>query len=233
MHLKRALSIYLDHFLIILLLFITIVFPLQLVAFTFSSQSFTLFGFSISSIIISTVIQLFILNIVQVPFVYLASKICSDQEVKIGKLYSTFVMMIVPVSIMNIYYFVSIMIGTALFIIPGVFMFILAFLFPYVAIHEKTSGMELYKKTYRIGRLGFIDMIVLVFIIVCLNALTWSMSTNGLRYFDLHNDFLTILLLRQLINGFILPYFVIVVTLNYYDWDTERKKEIQHSLRLN
>ena len=227
MHIKEAWSLYLDHFLSILLIGCTIVFPLQVVSFTFSSYNFTLFGLSGETIVSGTVIQLFLLNIMQIPFIYLASRICSYKEVNYKKMYGTFVMLLVPVCIMNVYYMFSVLVGTILLVIPGIFMFILAFIFPYVVVLENKNGFELFKRTYRIGRSGFIDMIVIMFIFLSLNVLVWSITSNGIIWFNFHTDFITIILIRLLINGLILPFFIFVVTLNYFDWQEDNEKDRQ------
>lgn len=230
MHIKEAWSLYMDHFLTILLICCTIVFPLQIASFTFSSNNFLLFGSNWGAVVSGTIIQLFILNIMQIPFISLASKVCTYQEFKIKGIYSKFVMMLVPVCIMNVYYIISVLGGTVLFVIPGIFMVILAFIFPYVSIIEDENGMDLFKRTYRIGRSGFIDMIVIMFIFLCLNLLVWSLSSNGILWFNLETNFITFILLRLTINGLILPFFIFVVTLNYFDWQEDAETDMKRSV---
>ncbi|GGK09332.1 hypothetical protein GCM10007063_34730 [Lentibacillus kapialis] len=60
-----------------------------------------------------------------------------------------------------------------------------------------------------------------MFIFLCLNVLVWSVSSNIILWFNLDTGFITFLIIRFVINGFILPLMVFVVTLNYFDWQEE------------
>lgn len=218
MYIRKALSLYSNHFLSILLIGILIGFPLQVVSYTFSSFGSALFEASISSMILSVVIQLFIFNLMQIPLITLAEQVQDDGKVNYLEIIKNFVMLLVPVSIMNLYILVCVLIGLPLFILPGIFMLVLFLLFPYTQIIEKKSGFNLFKKVYYIGRSSFVDMLIISIMFICFYIIVWTLTSNGLFWFDSNMDFGLFLLLRLIINYLILPIGVFVIAMNYYDW---------------
>lgn len=218
MYIRKALSLYSNHFLSILLIGILIGFPLQVVSYTFSSFGSALFKVPISSIILSVVIQLFIFNLMQIPLITLAEQVQDDGKVNYLEIIKNFVMLLVPVSIMNLYILVCVLIGLPLFILPGIFMLVLFLLFPYTQIIEKKSGFNLFKKVYYIGRSSFVDMLIISIMFICFYIIVWTLTSNGLFWFDSNMDFGLFLLLRLIINYLILPIGVFVISMNYYDW---------------
>src|SRR5699024_12003889 len=160
MHLKEAWTLYLDNFLSILFIAVMIVFPVQLVALTFSSLSFSMLCSTRISVVVSMTNQIFLLNLMQIPFVDLASRVITVQKVNLRGIFGNFIMLLVPVCILNFYFILCILAGAVLLIIPGIFMLILMFIFPYVAVNDKKIGMDLFKQMYWIGRSGCVDMAV-------------------------------------------------------------------------
>ncbi|WP_217589269.1 hypothetical protein [Lentibacillus saliphilus] len=225
MHIKKALSLYLNNILVVVLVSMTIVFPLQLATYTFTSIILALLGLNTGSIIINIIIQLFLLNMMQIPFIYIAAQAYKEEKVNLLKVYSTFVMNLVPVFIMNVYYLLCILAGLPLLILPGIFMLILFCIVPYTKVIEQKDGMAWFKQTYQIGRSGVIDILILIFMLVCFNLLVWSLFSKGLYWIDPNMKLNSILLFRLLINSMIVPFFVFVVTMNYFDWQEDSRSK--------
>src|SRR5699024_9526326 len=223
MHLKEAWTLYLDNFLSILFIAVMIVFPVQLVALTFSSLSFSMLCSTRISVVVSMTNQIFLLNLMQIPFVDLASRVITVQKVNLRGIFGNFIMLLVPVCILNFYFILCILAGAVLLIIPGIFMLILMFIFPYVAVNDKKIGMDLFKQMYWIGRSGCVDMAIILFIFICFNTLIWALTTNGVAWLNM-TSFGALIALRLTLNSLLFPLFVFVVSLNYQDWKEETKK---------
>lgn len=144
------------------------------------------------------------------------------------ELYRNFALLIVPVSIMNVYYMLTVSAGTILLILPGIFMLILTFLYPYVAIIDQRQGVSLFQRTYWIGREHAVDMGLIMFTFFCLNVLAGALSEYAIAWFGL-STFASLIIFHLVINALVLPYFVFAVTLSYFEWSEESVKNVEES----
>lgn len=127
-HLKEAMSLYSDNLLLILVLIVVVVLPIQILEMIFTVSSFILFSFE-GTPIIGYVNVLFFsvvsLNLVQAIFIKLAGKKTLNEDVTLKEILIGFLKSIVPILVYTFLGVISVIVGLALFVLPGIFMLLM------------------------------------------------------------------------------------------------------------
>lgn len=221
-HLKEAVSLYSDNLLLILVLIVVVVLPIQIIEMIFAVSSFILFSFE-GPPIIGYVNVLFFsmisLNLVQGIFIKLAGNKTINEDVTLKEILIGYLKSIVPILVYTFLGVISVIVGLALFVLPGIFMLLLLIMYPYVLLIDEKREKPAFIQVFDIVKGKSVEILLIVIFYVSLNYLTWYLMAFGA--IQISDDLVTFIVLRMLINCIIIPLFVFTVTLNYRDWSPE------------
>lgn len=218
-HFKEACSLYIDNILPILLVALTIGFPIQLVEFSFTMYGdlyFNVRGLPEWAVLISIVATVLAFNLIQLPFIGLAAQRIWGESLKIRHVYRIFIVYAVPIIGISLLYLLGAAVGLILLVLPGIFMLALTLMFPYIVVIEGKKGKEIFKRTFAMGRSHVVDFALLVIWLLAINTVIWYLLSNGVALFE--SSPLTFMILRMAINVLLIPLFTFVVSLYYSDW---------------
>jgi hypothetical protein len=214
-----GLRFYKEHFGKILILGITVIFPLFLVnhfIINYFFYFYSLVGVPFVASIPQFLFTFVVILLCEIPFICLVLCRLKGGEPQLREAYRGLFEHLFHVYVMGVLIAILIILGTLLFVIPGLILLILFMLYPYVAVVEEEKWLAGLKKTFEIGKTHYFPLLGVA---VALGLLT--MIVEGIVLFVsllFTNNYLLISLIQIVLSVLLLPYITIVTTYYYNDW---------------
>src|SRR5690606_23501565 len=216
---QEAWIAYRKNFGTVLLIGLTFVFPLQLVFFfvinyfnvLFSLIYLPQFGQMIGFFFLTTA-----LCMAQIPFIKMAAQFSLEGEVRRSDCFQSLFENIFPVYVMSILYALLVLVGSLVFIIPGLLFSVWFATIPYVAVLENRRWWKGFKRAFSIGRKHFFKILGVIFLMWLVELVVQGVILYCALQFT--NSFLVVSIAMMLGNMLFLPYFTFVFTNYALDW---------------
>jgi len=222
---KKALFLYKDNFNYILLIGMTIVFPI-LLGYTFvvnyAIMPFEFFGIPLWPQLLHSFFMLIALFMLHPPFVSMVVQDHRFGEVKLGGLYTDTLQYMFPIYILGILYAFTVTLGMVFFIIPGVALLLMFLAVPQTALIDDLVWWQGIKQSCKFGLKRFFPLlgIFLMFAVIdtLLSSLILFVAMLITKYFIFSN------LVIMIVNALSLPFFIFTVGYMYWEWKEERSE---------
>lgn len=223
--LKQGFQLYKENFRWVLLIGITIIFPIQVI-FSFLTN-YMAFPFEAVQVplwpqMIQSLFMLMAVFLIHPAFISIVVQDERFDEVRIGKVYADAVQYMFPVYIIGIAYSCVVMAGLLLFIIPGLILLIGFLAIPYAAVIEDLTWWRGIKRTAAFGRAYFFKILVVLLGFALIDFIL-SAIAYLLAYF-LTTLIVGINIAFMIVNILLLPLFIFTMAYLYLDW--KRKSEV-------
>jgi len=216
--------VYLTHIGKILLIGITLVFPMLLVH-TVASMVFAFFvNDGVFTNMFAFFFYLIVLWLCQIPYIHLFKQEMSGEEIRLIEVYQVFARCFFPVLLVGIGYGLLVVLGLTLLIIPGLICFLMWFLYPYSLVHspERKWSAALRKARYigleHIGRL-----IIVLSVFFGLTSIVGKAVAYGVMLTTSNANLY--ILTPAILQIFLLPVLALVLSHYYSQWDEEQRME--------
>ncbi|AXF56222.1 hypothetical protein [Salicibibacter kimchii] len=215
--LKDALQLYNQNLINVLILSVVIVLPLYILEFFIRTGATYYFGIHNleglgSFVMIVTAIMIMILA--QIPFISMSATSLVHEHVKVSDSVKIFFKFLLPVIGSAMLFIFASIAGLFAFILPGLFLLIMTFLHPYVAIIHNKHGSDLLRALLQWFRTSFVDVGVFALMFISLNVFLTAIFTIGTSFVTELPIAMTIMQLS--VNILILPLFVCVISVLYH-----------------
>jgi hypothetical protein len=215
---KDVLDIYNKHLPSILVLSITLVFPV-----TFFIQLVVVYVYESSTVLFPSIISLclLIINFIVLfsPFSFLTHKDLSDETVSLKELYAVFFSYFFYLLLFSVIVYAISVFGSFLILMPTIIGFSIIFLLPVFV--DETSMKNHFRKAWLTLKSENIAVLGDIVIISSVQILLWTILTYIIK--DLENSFFFFLVLRALVNTFLYPLFYIYLARKYGQLHEDRK----------
>ncbi|MFD1407740.1 hypothetical protein ACFQ49_06150 [Kroppenstedtia eburnea] len=216
---QEALRLFRQRFWWIFLVLILYVIPIQLLytlAVNYTTLPFQLFGIPVWTAMTQAFFMFICLFLIQLPFISMAFQYAQNREVRLGKTLIGALDPMFSIYIMGIFLSLFIVIGSLLFIVPGVILMILFFGISCAAVIEEKTWWKGLKQSFLFGKEHFFKLLgwIVLFGIIDLIA---SFVTYLLVY-SITGLYLVLNLSLIMVNGLIFSILFFVVAFYYYDW---------------
>ncbi|WP_280771165.1 hypothetical protein [Salipaludibacillus daqingensis] len=221
-YLNEAFSLYLSRFHHILFITLVIGLPLQFGEYFLTVFVFVFFDY-LGLTLIGTIGMFIVAGVgvilIQIPYIWIASHSIINEEVDLRYALLLFIKCFVPIGFLSTLYLTGVLPGTLLLIVPGIIFLTFAIFYPYVKIIDNLKGKKAIKKMFEISKNHCIQMILILIVFISANMLIWfGLSWTTMQF---TTDLITFIILRMLLNVFMVPLFVFVMTLHYYEWSPQ------------
>ncbi|GIP41191.1 hypothetical protein J31TS4_44710 [Paenibacillus sp. J31TS4] len=212
-------AVYRSQFLSVILLSFTIVFPLLLfhsvlsnfVYATTSNLESSAFGDFTNAFL-----TLLFLVVGQLPFIQYTLSDRSGSEQPLKDSYSTFLYRGFSVYVFGLLYCLIVLTGMVALIVPGIILLVLLFLTPYISVVKEMPLRRAWRFALRFGRKYFFKLLALIALTGIIELLIELVAMIGMSYVT--SEYLVILLSQILLNVFLFPLVVIVITTHVLEW---------------
>ncbi|MCP3742450.1 hypothetical protein [Rossellomorea sp. BNER] len=217
--LKEATRIYTGKFEGVLLLSLTILFPLLLIdwfiinlVYMFVFNDFT----SAMADFYYILLTFIFLVIAQIPFIQFVKSYENDEKIDYKNIYYIFITNAFSLFVFGVCVSFVTSIGILLFIIPGLIFLIFMFVAPYDAILEGKSVWKSIKTSIGFAKKRFVPLfLIILFISVTEIIIGWA---SMFLIYTVTTSLLAQLAVQMLLNLLIFPFLAIWVTYFYIDW---------------
>ncbi|SDJ02016.1 hypothetical protein [Natribacillus halophilus] len=215
---KKALQLYNQNLINVLILSVVIVLPLYMLEFLIRVGASQYFGIHNlegvgSFVIIMTAITILILA--QLPFISMSATSLVHEHVKVSDSIKVFFKYLLPVIGSTMLFIFATVAGLFIFVLPGLFLLILTVLHPYVAIVHNKHGGGLLRALLQWSRTSLVDVGIFVLMFMSLNVLLTAILTFGT---SLATELsLATNIMQLFVNILILPLFVCVISVIYHN----------------
>lgn len=217
--LKETFHFYSRHIEYLLLLSFSILLPLLFVHLFVSNYVYRLYygtPYTIFGDVCNSFFMLFILVIAQVPFIHYVWSDLEGEERKLGSAYVAFFERGLSVFGFGALYVIATLMGSALFILPGLAILVLFFLTPYVAVIKQKPASKSWKEAFRWGRKKFFPLLAIVLLI---SVGEWAIGLATMLGVSLiTKNYGAIVGSQLLVTMLSFPFLVIYTTLTFQKW---------------
>jgi len=217
--LKEGFRFYQEHFGKIVLINVTLVFPLLAFQLWISNYFYVIYeamGYPGIGLIYGAMFNLVIFSLIQLPYIRLALLYWKGDFIRLSDAYKCFLENMFSVYIMSLLYVFFVGVGTLLFIIPGLLVLVCLFAFPYTVAIENKRGWHGWKYTAEVGKKCFFRILG---VLLAFGLSQWLVELivmiGSLWLFD---RFITIALIQMGLSMLFLPLFVFIFTNLYLEW---------------
>lgn len=220
---KNAFNLYRYHFWRIVFIGLIIVLPVQfLFSFfvNYTSFPFQTFGLPIWTNLIQIFFLLMSLCLIQLPYISISIQDNRFDEVSLKKVLGDTITYMFPVYLISIIYALLAVVGTILFVVPGIVAIILFIGLSQAAIIEDQTGFKGMKRAFLFGKNRFMAVFGLVFAFAIVDFFI-----SGFGYTvaaQVTNSILMANITLMVLNMFVLPLFIFMMTSLYIQWKTNR-----------
>jgi hypothetical protein len=216
---KNTWTLYTKKFEGVILLSLTILFPLLLMnwfilnivyAFVFNEFTSALADFYY------IFLTFIFLVLAQIPFIQFVNLYESDSEVKYKNIFFVFITNSFSFFVFAVCLSLLTSVGVMLFIIPGIIVLIFLFGAPYEAILENKSVWKSIKSSIKFAKKKFFPLLFVI-IMVSLTELIIGWISMYLIY-SITTSLLAQVMVQMLLNLLIFPFLAIWITYFYKDW---------------
>lgn len=234
-YLRLTLNLYVNNFWGIMLIALTICLPFlivhgvssNMVYFYVSNTPAEIFG-DFSNLFLSMVF--FVL--VQIPIIKFIQNELNEEEKSLGSSYLTFFEYGFMTFLFAILYIFLVVVGMALFVIPGIIILVLFYLTPYVMVYKKQNPFRTLRISVKLALKHFFQILL---IIIFMGVIEFLLSTILLiATLSLSADYISIYLGQLFLNLIIFPLITIYTTCRFHDWYDEISSDYEKkSLSIN
>lgn len=214
-----AWSLYRLRFGSVLLLGLTIAFPIQLLHMLFSGYFYMYFGF-VDALWLGDLFNMFLILVfmplAQVPFIQMALTEYRGEVTHLGDAYRASLKYMFSVYLFGLIYALSVTFGTLLLLVPGLVLMVLFFAYPYVLVITGRKGWSIWKETYVFAKKHFFKLIAAIVIFGVVEWLIGTLLLFGSLQFT--QRYILINFTQMGVNLLVLPLFVFVVAYYCMDW---------------
>lgn len=215
-------SIYNRNFYSILILSLTITLPFLVIHNIISGavyQIASITGADFVADFTNLFFMLFLLIIVQVPFIQLVKSDIEGEEKPLSKAYVSFLKYGSAVFLFSIIFSIAVVFGLLLLIIPGILLMVWFYLTPQIMIFEEKTMSRSLKKAGKIGKKYFFPLIAIIIFASFIDACAGYLGLFAIS--AVTNSYFPIVLFQMLINMIVFPFNVILVSLFTSKWNHE------------
>ena len=223
---KEALALYREQFPKIILINLTYVFPIQfiyMIVTNYAVLPFEIFQVPLWTYLIRTFFMLITLSVVQLPFIAMADRHYNFEMISLRNIYRTTFKYAFFVYVIGVLYSFLTVAGTIFFILPGVFILLCFYAFPYVAVVSNLTGWKGIKQTFRFGVKKFFWMLLVMGLFILIDLIVTAIMQ--LVVLSLTGALLIINFGLMAVSALIIPLYVFLITFEYNEW-SERHQEI-------
>ena len=217
--LKASFHFYSRNVEYLMLLSFSILLPLLVVHLVVTNVVYRLYQgtpFTFYGDITNSFFMLLIFVIAQLPFIRYVWNDLEGEEKKLGPAYLTSLEQGLPVFGFALIYVLATMIGSALFILPGLAILVLLFLTPYVSVIKQKPVRKSWREALRWGKKKFFPLLGLILFISIAEWLISFVSMNGISLIT--KNYGAIVGSQLLISVLSFPFLVIYTTLTFQKW---------------
>jgi hypothetical protein len=220
--LQNSWSIYTKKFEGVLLLSLSILFPLLLINW-FVLNGVYLFVFNDFTSALADFYYVFLtfifLVIAQIPFIQFVKLYEEEGEIRYRNIYYVFITNAFSLFVFGICLSLITSVGVMLFIIPGFIVLILLFSCPYEAILENRSVWKSVKTSVTFAKKKFFPLLLII-ITISLAEMVIAWVSMYLIY-SITSSLLAQVMVQMLLNLLIFPFLAIWITYFFMDWKRE------------
>lgn len=226
--------IYRENILKILLVGMTMMFPIQW-AYLIISNFFYVYFWSQGVIfwgqLFHALLILVTLSLVQLPFIQLALQDMEEAETTLGRVFGSFLQHAFPVYLTSLVYVLLVTVGVFILVIPGLIVMVLFYLFPYAVVIEGKKGLQSLTRAFQLAKSHFFT---LSGILIGFGIIEW-LITEALLFviFQFTTRYLVAALFQMFLNMLFIPFLVFVLTIKYTEWSTQRQKDVFEEAKLD
>jgi hypothetical protein len=213
---KEAWGLYRSEFGKILGITLLLIVPMQLVSLyveNYFHTMFSLLNLNMFGYLFVSFFSLIFLSLFQLPFIEMAVRDEKNESIRLGEVISGTLIAAFPVYLMSVIYALIVTFGFLFFIVPGLILMVLLFMFPYVAVIEKEYWFQGLKSALEFGREHFFRLMAMVLLLQLAEWVVEFLILLGT--YQLPLGFLHIALIQILLNSLFLPFFTFVIA-RYY-----------------
>jgi hypothetical protein len=220
--LQNSWRIYTKKFEGVLLLSLSILFPLLLINW-FVLNGVYLFVFNDFTSALADFYYVFLtfifLVIAQIPFIQFVKLYEEEGEIRYRNIYYVFITNAFSLFVFGICLSLITSVGVMLFIIPGFIVLILLFSCPYEAILENRSVWKSVKTSVTFAKKKFFPLLLII-ITISLAEMVIAWVSMYLIY-SITSSLLAQVMVQMLLNLLIFPFLAIWITYFFMDWKRE------------
>ncbi|MBD1372424.1 hypothetical protein IC620_08640 [Hazenella sp. IB182357] len=217
---RNVLSIYKIYFTKIMLIILIYTLPIGIIGSFISNFCFVYFdglGYTSIGIMFATFAQIVMLVIMQVPLIFMVLRYeINGEPASFSTIMKLTADKLFPIYVMAIIYVIFIAFGTIFLFLPGLIVYFLLFLFPFVAVINNQLWWRGFKRTIAIGANNILKIIC---IILVYGGVQWILELLVQDFnFIFIDRFIFEIAIQTVVGGFLLPIFVFAMSLYYMKW---------------
>lgn len=219
MRVKSALIIYKNTFMQNVVLMITLIIPFHFILFFLGNVYYTHFASQFmftKGIMVGKLLNWVGLFLIQVPFIRMASQELLEGYSNVKSAFVSFIEHLFSVYVIGFLYAYFVSLGLIFFVIPGLVLMILFFLYPYAAVIDNLTWWAGIKRAFRIGRKHFFNLLMIVLSIASVQFLI----ELGAMYLGMQftNRIIVLFFIQAVIPCFFIPLLSFMITGKYIEW---------------
>lgn len=219
MEIRNALIMFKNTFVQNAVLMITLIIPLHLFLFILGNIYFSHFASQYmftKGIMVGKLLNWVGLFLIQVPFIRIASQELLEGFSDVKSAFISMIEHLFSIYVIGFVYSFLVNLGMVFYVIPGLIIMILFFLYPYALVIDNLTWWAGIKKAFRIGRKHFFSLLMIVLSISSVQFLVELCAMYlGMQF---TNRVLVLFLIQSLIPCFFIPLLSFIVTRKYIEW---------------
>ncbi|RKD24484.1 hypothetical protein BEP19_08855 [Ammoniphilus oxalaticus] len=217
--LRAAFHFYSRHIEYLMILSFSILLPLLFIQVGVSNYVYRVYQgtpFTFFGDISNSFFMFFILVLAQIPFIRYVWGDLEGEERKLRSAYLTFFERGLSIYGFGILYVIATMLGSVLFIAPGLIVLVFFFLTPYVSVIKDKPASKSWREAVRWGKQKFFPLLGIVLLISVVDWLLGFVTMVGISMVT--KNYGAILGSQLLVSLLCFPFLVIYMTLHFQKW---------------